>query len=289
LIELLVVIAIIAILAALLLPALAAAKAKATRTQCMTNMKQTGVAFAGYQSDHRDMFPPASCYIDVQNQIAWDGYLNSYVGGHTPSSRLLDKTDVLYSQKIFICPADPRVHNKRPDVSFNPGGLIFARRSYAMVSVGPTHTTDWQIPVAAGTGYQLPKIKMGVGVYWEVSDSSVDPASAPSFKSSVVKDASGTLLVVEEVCDQNIQNDQWPCISIGCVSPTLNSSSSDLYQMDAPGESRVNWGSDVYKAHGGRFDYLFHDDHVETLRMEATIGTGTTNAPLGMWTVSTSD
>jgi hypothetical protein len=105
----------------------------------------------------------------------------------------------------------------------------------------------------------------------------------------VVKDNSGTLLLVEACCDQNIGNDQWPCISLGCVSPTLNGSGSDFYQQDAPGDSHVNWGPDVYKAHGGRFDYLFHDDHVETLRMEATIGTGTTNAPLGMWTISTTD
>ena len=67
LIELLVVIAIIAILAALLLPALSAAKQKAWTTSCNSNLHQVGLGMRMFADDNREMYPESG------GRIVWTG------------------------------------------------------------------------------------------------------------------------------------------------------------------------------------------------------------------------
>jgi prepilin-type N-terminal cleavage/methylation domain-containing protein/prepilin-type processing-associated H-X9-DG protein len=278
LIELLVVIAIIAILAGLLLPALASAKAKARRIQCVSQMKQLGLAITLFTDDHQNMFPPAG-YQANSRQAAWDGYINSYIGGiMTPADLMFGTEDTGDMPPILRCPADRGVDTGW--VANYPG--VFGRRTYAMNAVGPTWSVEYQIPL----GNPLPPPDRGVGVYWNAANRALVDWEAPSFTTSVVNDAAGTILLVEEPAGDNVADNIWPCICLG-PSGTANQGNGEMYQTD-PSDPE-NQGNALYLAHQSRFNYLFHDSHVEALRIEQTVGTGTLSAPKGMWTVAAGD
>jgi type II secretory pathway pseudopilin PulG len=114
LIELLVVIAIIAILAALLLPALAKAKEKARAIQCLSNIRQVGMASSLYLGDFNDRYPPGITKNGTLTQLSWVGNtgLQSPYSSLTAEERWLSEYLVKASAgakvEVARCPSDQK-------------------------------------------------------------------------------------------------------------------------------------------------------------------------------------
>jgi prepilin-type N-terminal cleavage/methylation domain-containing protein/prepilin-type processing-associated H-X9-DG protein len=282
LIELLVVIAIIAILAAMLMPALASAKAKAQRIKCTNNMRQLGMGFIMFAGDHADMLPPAAYETSPNDQYTWDGWIDQYIGGHAPDAALqMSVRPKEYCLGILKCPAD--IIELTPDWA-----SFLTRRTYCMNGVGPGYQSEWQVDTKQHS-YPVPPVDHGVGIYWKDGER-LDP-DARGYKSNVIRDNAGTIELVEQPNKQNVCGQVWPSMCIGPEAPS--GGATDLYQTDpaSPGMTPTsqNFGFSAYGLHSKRFNYLFHDNHIAALKMEQTVGKGSLTDPKGMWTIAVGD
>jgi len=108
--DMVVVIFVIALFAALILPALAAAKRKHARIDCVSNLKQIGIAFRISENDHGDKYPMA---VSVTNggAMEWADTGNAYLLWQTMSNQLR-------FPNISWCPADTHTF---PATNFSTG------------------------------------------------------------------------------------------------------------------------------------------------------------------------
>ena len=151
LVELLVVVGIIAILVAVLMPALSRARRQAQQVACASNLRQVGVGLIAYATDHRGWFPaPAGCYgAKVEDWVHWQP------GRNMKESRILPYLN--NDSRVLSCPAGVEERLKHPP--FGAYGETFPPYPFSY-SVNNRFTGS-NSGAKFGSGWSQPPCKLG--------------------------------------------------------------------------------------------------------------------------------
>lgn len=242
LIELLVVIAIIAILAAMLLPALARAKSKAKSINCLSGMRQLGIATRMYMDDNQNTlvpwrhgnyggwqgFPISSTYVVNRDPgfMYWEDILR--LGGFAPAA------------KIFDCPSLTATAGGRA------AGMGGSDNNYL------------------GIGINRPEF----GVEMDTAATANQPV-----RENHVKHASESLVfadagLITTASQPNADADQW--VEVAGTAGSANGTGSCYFKAPVGGTGAAWWsGADPTRSvprHQGRLNTCWFDGHAESMK-----------------------
>ncbi len=267
LIELLVVIAVIAILAALLLPALSRAKEAAYMTVCRSNLRQIGIGLANYVVDYK-AYPifgishPDDPRADFP--AWWHQQLESYTGAKWPATNLYGQFDPPRT-RLYQCPSYARVVSRFGSVTAD----------YSVGTAG-SYGYNW-----TGVSFKYPEKSLGLGGGYAVQNPRFSYDYRATGEAEVLQPSRMIALGDAAFLVGYYELTGWA--SVGYADLSYGLGFFVVHGIPPTGDSHVPelWASEQ-RRHGGRWNVVFCDGHVETLKTKGLFD-ATDNEVLRRW------